>query len=290
MGGVEVPGCEEKPCDEYLIKVGTAFSTQELDVTGTCKLPTFDFPTDGVAASLTQAGTDLFMLAGKSAKVPMKARANGTWEAVPPSGPTFPTDNYALTYSKSRGLLAVGGEKRGQPRDSIYQLKMDSDGHAWTQMSFNLDKAVVMDRGVAFVSLDDSKLLTVGGQSYPKIQVYNLADGSLFAQESLATDRVWWSVYINDVVTFEDGNNDFYSYDLNKGELTKLPHPEIKGGKLINFRGKPTYVGGREKYTNELMGDALVYEDGSWELLRPVDNYEDLDKYWFMLYVNNQQG
>merc|ERR1711962_122397 len=50
MGGLEVPGCEQEPCDEFFVMIlrdgqGVGrFVTESVDANATCVLPSFDAP------------------------------------------------------------------------------------------------------------------------------------------------------------------------------------------------------------------------------------------------------
>ena len=95
---------------------------------------------------------------------PVKLQANGSWTfTIQASDDKFPSDNFCLATSKSRGLLSVGGTIKDptyKMLDSVYQL---TNG-VWTRLSLKLKDPVMLSLGRAIVTDDDTKLITLGGQ------------------------------------------------------------------------------------------------------------------------------
>jgi len=283
MGGLETPGCEQKPCDEYVvISDGNEFFTESVDVnstSSTCTLPSFGVPARPTYGTpfLYKSGQDFYTKHYSNKKQPtVRLLSNGSMQTIETSenDSDFADKDYGLAPSKSRGLLAVGGilskpGMRPYNSDSVYQL---TNG-AWTKMSLTLMDAISFSGfsyscDHTFVTDDDTKLITVGGlinggvNAYNKLNVYTIATGAYLSKPLSA--YVTSCAFVDNVVYFEDESGSFSSYDVAKLKLSQISSPSISSGFLANFRGKLAIFGGKDGAGNH--SEVIkVFDNDNWD-------------------------
>jgi len=287
-GGQEVPGCENAPCDEYVvISTDSKFITESVDVNSTCVLPSFDKPSSSLLL-FVQSGQDFYILDYDTPRERVnttKLQTDGSWKTMDGSHADFPKANYALAPSKSMGLLAVGGKSNsGTDSNTVFQL---TDG-TWTKMSFSLKDAIHIkyNLGCAVVTDDDTKLITVGGGkgqgSYDSLVVYEIADGSSTVKNlGQGGGYVTSCAYVDNVVYFYDGSS-YNSYDVKTATVSQLPSPAITSGYLTNFRGKLAIFGGNDKNLGSLSEVIKVFDNNNWN----TEIAFKIGKADFVTYVN----
>ena len=82
--------------------------------------------------------------------------------------------------------------------------------------------------------------------------------------------------YIDNKIYFANYLSAYQSYDVSKNELTALKNnPQIRDGKLVNFRGKPAVFGGRDR-TNQPSKVIKVYDKdkNNWDTEIAYDSKE----------------
>jgi len=290
-GGQEVPGCENAPCDEYVVITTGKFITESVDVNSTCVLPSFDKPSSSLPL-FVQSGQDFYIMDydSNSGRVDTKKlQTDGSWKAISyGSHADFPLSNYGLAPSKSRGLLAVGGgTNAAQVSNTIFEL---TEGN-WTKMSFSLKDAIYIEynKGCAVVTDDDTKLITVGGStsqgSYDSLVVYEIADGSSTVKDlGPSKGYVPTCAYVDNVVYFYDGLN-YRSYDVKTATVSDIPFPAISSGYLTNFRGKLAIFGGLDDITSSSSEVIKVFDNNNWNT-EIAYNSKELGGADFVTYVN----
>merc|ERR550517_576486 len=83
-GGLEVPGCEQAPCDEYVVMISSQkYVTESVDANATCALPSFDKP-DKHGPYFLKSGQEFYTvnINSKSMVDTLKLESNGSWQAI----------------------------------------------------------------------------------------------------------------------------------------------------------------------------------------------------------------
>jgi len=260
MGGMSVPDCELKPCEEYLIALagGTNQAPVADGFATDCKPPTFDFPSSLFAMQMAKVDGDVILLTvaavGMDPQVHMmKIQANGRAENLSMTFPNkFPAGGALLTNWGPKKLLAVGGyDSSNNDKDGVFMY----ENGAWTDLGWTLD--IVLHEGYGCTYGD--RLVTVGGLNFDqhqpdqptnvdKLIVYDLGNSGAVLKKLRITGAVKSCACRKEKVYFvTDGNPSLFSYNLagTLGEKMETPtSPAVKHGRLGLFRGEITLFGG----------------------------------------------
>jgi len=286
MGGMSVPDCEPRRCEEYLITLVNADSYNVFAADGfatDCQPPTFEWPTS-YASYMANVDGDIVGLwrnNNERKHYMEKLQANGPAVNLNATFPKdFPESHTLITNWGPNKLLAVGGWDGTKDIDKVFKY----ENGAWTDIGWTLDSA--QHGGIACTYND--KLVLVGGwkmgsrnskNPVQEMVVHDLSNSGAVLKTVDLTGATWITcvcqkdkVYL--VINQKDGEqegpkDELYTYDLTNGgdELgTKMKFPNVKGGQLGFFRDKLTLFGALDANGNAVK-TMQVYDDSKdlWE-------------------------
>jgi len=287
MGGVTVPDCELRPCEEYLVAMvnsregaffADGFATD-------CKPPTFEFPTELRAQRMANVDGDIIVLNRDYKKMMnymSKIQANGPAVNLNATFPNnFPAGSPLVTNWGPKKLLAVGGYN---DKEADINGVFKYENGAWTDIGWTLDAVQYGGLGCTY----NDKLVMVGGwitdlknkdKSDPiqKMVIRDLSNSGTVLKTVLFRGGLKTCACQKDKVYFVinggmGGDKDeLYSYDLTQGgdKLSAMKFPDVLDGRLGLFRNKLTLFGGYTDKTGTSVPvkTMQVYDDSKelWE-------------------------
>jgi len=283
MGGMTVPDCELRPCEEYLVAMVNsregAFFADGFDTD--CKPPTFEFPIEQTAEHVANVDGDITVLSRdfkKKISYMSKIQANGPAVNLNATFPNnFPAGGPLVTNWGPKKLLAVGGY---DDKWASINLVFKYENGAWTDMGWTLDAVQYDGLGCTY----NDKLVMVGGRvpdpndsnnnnPIQKMVIRDLSNSGTVLTTVAFRGDLKTSACQKDKVYFVinggmgDDKDELHSYDLTQGgdKLSAMKFPDVLDGRLGLFRNKLTLFGG---YTNnDPVKTMQVYDDSKdlWE-------------------------
>jgi len=315
MGGMSVPDCELRPCEEYFIALsGGYFGAIKADGFVTdCKPPTFaDLPSGYYPVNIAMVDGDLISITTE--KNMTKWQANGPVEFLNTTFPNdFPNERYTgslLTNWGPKKLLAVGGENYDKANKNNPYTDVDTvfkyENGSWTKMGWTLQQKQHDTYGCTY----DDKLVMIGGTihhptksknpllrtSIMKMTILDLSNGNEIKSVSITgypRSCVCHNGKVYAVLSDDMSINTFYTYDLVKpiaNEMTDLSSkfPDVGDGKLDIFRGNLTLFGGmvgNDGNFNPRVKTMQVFDEqtGDWSA-RPFE-FKNINGYSYSVVV-----
>jgi len=317
MGGMSVPDCELRPCEEYIVANSGIGRKPEADGFVTdCKPPTFaDLPSGMTAFYLAMVDGDFISINEKyGVKNMRKWQANGPVEVINTTFPTdFPTSdrlNSLITNWGPNKLLVVGGynydsTNLNNPYEDVDTVFKYENG-SWTKMGWTLQQKQHRPIGCTY----DDRLVMIGGsihdpfnsknhklrQRIEKMTILDLSNGNEIKSVSITgypQSCVCHNGKVYAVLSDDMSINTFYTYDLVKpiaNEMTDLSSkfPDVGDGKLDIFRGNLTLFGGmvgNDGNFNPRVKTMQVFDEqtGDWSA-RPFE-FKNIDGYSYSVVV-----
>jgi len=283
MGGMSVPDCELKPCEEYLIALagGTNQAPVADGFATDCKPPTFDFPSSLFAMQMAKVDGDVILLTvaavGMDPQVHMmKIQANGRAENLSMTFPNkFPAGGALLTNWGPKKLLAVGGyDSSNNDKDGVFMY----ENGAWTDLGWTLDEALHDGCGCTH----DDRLVIAGGlkdqspdpkELVEKLVVYDLGNSGAVLKTMRFRGAVKSCACQKDKVYFVLANEGqpeklwSYKFGPTMGvSMDPVTFPAVKNGRLGHFRGELTLFGGNTTDTIPIPVKTMqVYNGSQWD-------------------------
>jgi len=289
MGGMTVPDCELRPCEEYLVALNM-YGGDILPADGfatDCKPPTFGFPSEARGQAMAKVDGDILVLNVVNKTHHMtKIQANGPAVDLKATFPkTFPAAGPLVTNWGPNKLLAVGGyDDKSADIDLVFKY----ENGAWTDIGWTLDAVQYGGLGCTY----NDKLVMVGGSitdlrnkdkstEIEKMVIRDLGNSGTVLKTVAFRGRLKTCACQNDKVyvvikgTMREDKDTLYTYDLTQGgdKLSPLKFPDVADGILGFFRDKLTLFGG---YVEDKTGNSMfpiqvktmqVYDDSKdlWE-------------------------
>jgi len=280
MGGMSVPDCELKPCEEYLIAlaggnnqapVADGFATD-------CKPPTFDFPSSQLAMQMAKVDGDVILLTVSAvSRDPqvhmMKIQANGRAENLSMTFPNkFPAGGALLTNWGPKKLLAVGGyDSSNNDKDGVFMY----ENGAWTDLGWTLDERLHDGCGCTY----GDRLVIVGGlqdqspdpaSHVEKLVVHDLGNSGTALKTVQIRGAVKSCACQKEKLYYvtEGQPEKLWSYNLaTTGEkVESVTFPAVKNGRLGLFRNELTLFGGNTTDANSIAVKTMqVYNGSKWD-------------------------
>jgi len=281
MGGMSVPDCELKPCEEYLIALagGTNQAPVADGFATDCKPPTFDFPSNLFAMQMGKVDGDIILLTVSAvSRDPqvhmMKIQANGRAENLSMTYPNkFPAGGALLTNWGPKKLLALGGfDIDYRDIDGVFMY----ENGAWTDLGWTLD--IVLHDGYGCTYGD--RLVTVGGSNFDppdpptpvdKLIVYDLANSGTMLKKLRIRGAVKSCACHKEKLYFvtEGQPEKLFSYNLAGtlgDDVESETFPAVKNGRLGLFRSELTLFGGNTTDANSIAVKTMqVYNGSQWD-------------------------
>jgi len=315
MGGMSVPDCELRPCEEYFIaRSGGYFGAIKADGFVTdCKPPTFaDLPSGYYPVNIAMVDGDLISITTE--KNMTKWQANGPVEFLNTTFPNdFPNDiGSLLTNWGPKKLLAVGGENYDSANKNNPSTDVDTvfkyENGSWTKMGWTLQQKQHDTYGC---TLND-KLVMIGGtihhptnsknpllrKSIMKMTILDLSNGDELESVSITGNPrsvVCHNGKVYAILGVDDGRgyniDELYRYEIGSGDskMTKIINfPDVGDGNLGIFRGNLTLFGGyvgNDGNFNPRVKTMQVFDEqtGDWSA-RPFE-FKNIDGYSYSVVV-----
>jgi len=319
MGGMSVPDCELKPCEEYFIAKSNGKIKADGFVTD-CKPPTFaDLPSgySGYLVNLAMVDGDLISITTE--KNMTKWQANGPVEFLNTTFPNdFPNARYLgslLTNWGPKKLLAVGGynnddaDKNNPYKDVDTVFKYENG--SWTKMGWTLKQKQHYPKGCTY----DDKLVMIGGgihdlvnsgnskltKSIEKMTILDLSNGAELKSVSITgypksvvchNGKVYVVMGVEQKSGYEI--DEFYRYEIGSGDskmMKIINFPDVGDGKLSIFRGNLTLFGGfvgndgNPSWSNPAVKTMQVFNEQLLDWTEIPFEFKNIDGYTYPVLV-----